>query len=84
MANLGPARGAETGGIQKAIILQNNTGNYYSRTTIVAMISKQSGQITQIRTIDKQRLIKYIDRIDNMSQVDGTLAVIFGLTDSRT
>lgn len=38
-ANLCPIVGSEQGGIRPVVILQNNKGNLYSRTTIVAAIT---------------------------------------------
>lgn len=39
MANLNPVIGSEQGGVRPVLILQNDTGNRYSPTTIVAPIS---------------------------------------------
>lgn len=39
MANLNPVIGSEQGGVRPVLILQNDTGNKYSPTTIVASIS---------------------------------------------
>lgn len=39
MANLNPVIGSEQGGIRPVLILQNDTGNKYSPTTIIAPIS---------------------------------------------
>lgn len=39
MANLGQALGSEQGGIRPVIIIQNNIGNHFSPTTIVAPIT---------------------------------------------
>lgn len=41
-ANLGDAVGSEYGGIRPVLILQNDTGNRFSPTTIVAAISGKS------------------------------------------
>lgn len=38
-ADLSPTIGSEQGGIRPVIIVQNDTGNYYSPTTIVAAIT---------------------------------------------
>lgn len=40
-ANLTPVIGSEQGGIRPALIIQNNVGNRYSPTVIVAIISSQ-------------------------------------------
>lgn len=39
-----PGRGSEQAGLRPALILQNDTGNKYSRTTIVAAITTSSGK----------------------------------------
>lgn len=41
-ANLDPAQGRETGKTRPALIIQNDTGNAYSPTTIVAIITEYS------------------------------------------
>ena len=40
-ANLGRTRGSEQGGIRPVVIVQNDTGNKYSPTTIVCPITSQ-------------------------------------------
>ncbi|MDE6952848.1 MAG: type II toxin-antitoxin system PemK/MazF family toxin [Erysipelotrichales bacterium] len=39
LANLNPVMGSEQGGIRPVLILQNDVGNYYSDTTIVASMT---------------------------------------------
>ena len=39
LANLGPYIGAEQGGTRPVVVLQNNTGNFYSPTIIVAPVT---------------------------------------------
>ena len=39
LVNFNPARGSEQAGIRPALIIQNDTGNRVSTTTIVAAIS---------------------------------------------
>lgn len=41
LANLGMVIGSEQGGIRPVIIIQNNVGNHFSRTTIVAPITRK-------------------------------------------
>lgn len=41
-ADLRPVVGSEQGGIRPVVILQNNTGNYFSPTTIAAAITSRS------------------------------------------
>lgn len=40
--NCGKVIGSEQGGIRPAVVIQNNTGNRYSPTTIVALITSSS------------------------------------------
>ena len=42
MADLDPCIGSEQGGIRPVVIIQNNTGNRFSTTTIVAPITTKS------------------------------------------
>ena len=79
-ANLDPVIGSETGKTRPVLVIQNDIGNTYSPTTIVAVITEYSAKkesypicvaikkekgltkdsivnLSQIRTIDKQRLI---------------------------
>lgn len=39
LVNLNPGRGSEQKGIRPALVIQNDTGNQYSSTTIVAAIT---------------------------------------------
>lgn len=77
LANLSPTLGSEQGGTRPVLILQNDIGNYYSNTTIVAavtthfknkpqlpthvMISKQDGLMHDSIILLEQ--IRTIDRI---------------------
>lgn len=49
-ANLNPAYGSKHGGIRPVVILQNNTGNSYSPTLIVAPATKRIGKKPQLPT----------------------------------
>lgn len=40
-ANLNPVVGSEQGGVRPVVILQNDVGNQYSPTTIVAPVTKR-------------------------------------------
>ena len=42
LASLDPVMGSEQGGIRPVVVLQNDTGNYYSSTIIVAPITSKS------------------------------------------
>lgn len=44
LANLGPYIGSEQGGNRPVVVLQNNTGNYYCPTLIVAPITSKAGK----------------------------------------
>ena len=89
-ANLNPVIGSEQGGIRPVVILQNDIGNKYSPTTIVAPMTTKSKTyvpmhvrlkesflakrstllLEQIRTIDKQRLLKKIGSLSENSMAD--------------
>ena len=43
-ADLRPVMGSEQGGIRPVLILQNNTGNQFSPTTIAAAITSRDGK----------------------------------------
>mgnify|MGYP000079453027 CR=1 FL=1 len=95
LADLDPVRGHEQAGTRPVLIIQNDIGNRYSSTTIVAAITSRiskkrlpvhveiSAQETglprdsvvlleQIRTLDKERLIKRMGRLppDKMEEVN--------------
>ena len=42
VANLEPVKGSEQGGIRPCLVIQNNLGNVYSPTTIIAPITSKS------------------------------------------
>lgn len=88
LADLNPYQGSEQGGIRPVLILQNDIGNLYSHTTIIATITskgkyksklpthlfiKSRNDLTkdsvvlleQIRTIDKERLIKKLGKLNS-------------------
>lgn len=102
-ADLNPFVGSEQGGVRPVVILQNDVGNMYSPTVIVASLTTRctkhsipthavlNGEyksvknstilLEQIRTIDKSRLIDYLDTIseDDMLIVDKACLVSMGL-----
>lgn len=43
-ADLSPVIGSEQGGLRPVLILQNDIGNRYSPTTIIAIITSQKGK----------------------------------------
>ena len=106
VADLNPYQGFEQGGIRPVVILQNDSGNYFSSTTIVASLTShvaKKGNLPtaffiatdtiatgvlkalyeQIRTIDKSKLIRYLDRLDEyeMEEVEEALSVSLGCFD---
>lgn len=42
LANLSPVIGSEQGGVRPVIVIQNNVGNYFSDTIIVAIITSKT------------------------------------------
>ena len=44
MADLSPVCGSEQGGVRPVIVIQNNTGNQYSPTLIVAAVTAQKAK----------------------------------------
>ena len=48
-ADLSPVVGSEQGGIRPVIILQNDKGNHYSPTTIIASVTSRKKKIPRCR-----------------------------------
>jgi mRNA interferase MazF len=105
--DLDPVVGHEQAGYRPVLIIQNDTGNYFAPTVIVAALTTklpikpfptevrisagQSGldrdsaiRLDQIRTIDKQRLERYVGQLDAsiMRRVDEALKISLGLSSS--
>lgn len=101
-ADLSPVIGSEQDGTRPVLVIQNDTGNKFSPTTIVAAITSKSDKaklpthvivhadglemesivlLEQIRTIDKQRLIRYSGRLGktDMDRIDHAIIVSFGV-----
>ncbi len=104
-ANLDPVKGHETGKTRPVVVIQNDIGNMYSPTTIVAIVTEYSDKkasypicvtvkkgkglkkksivnLSQIRTIDKQRLKapKITELSDNvMKKVDEAIMSSLGI-----
>ena len=104
-ANLDPVIGHETEKTRPVVVIQNNIGNMYSPTTIIAIVTEYSEKkasypicvvvkkgrglkkdsivnLSQIRTIDKKRLIapKITELSNNvMKQVDKAIIYSMGL-----
>ena len=47
LANLNPFRGSEQGGTRPVIVLQNNAGNFFAPTLIIAPITSQLNKLNQ-------------------------------------
>lgn len=47
-ANMNGATGSEQSGIRPVVIIQNDKGNYYSDTTIVAMVTSKQKKTTAV------------------------------------
>ena len=98
-ADLRPVVGSEQGGIRPVVILQNNTGNQFSPTTIAAAVTSRGekhqlpthiwigGQflLEQVRTLDRKRLRDYIGCLDKktLQAVDRGLTVSLGIKQNR-
>lgn len=101
-ADLGNNEGSEQSGRRPVLIIQNNVGNKYSPTVIVASITSKIGKnnipihvllnncglvrtsmvlMEQIRTLDKNRLKKYIGKVSNdlMNKCDNAIKVSLSL-----
>ena len=104
-ANLDPVVGRETGKTRPVLVIQNDIGNRYSPTTIVAVITEYSEKkasypicvsirkgnglnknsivnLSQIRTVDKSRLITPrlgALSIDSMKKIDAALKASLAL-----
>lgn len=104
LVNLDPVKGSEQGNIRPALIIQNDSSNQYSPTTIVAPITskiytkefptnveivKNEGGLeedstillNQIRTIDKTRIIKKLNKVnpETIMKVDLAIKASLGL-----
>lgn len=109
-ANLGVENviGNEQRGVRPILVIQNDVGNKYSNTIVVASLTSQIKKdipthvllegrykgmqypstvlLEQIRTIDKSRLIKYLDSITrkDMTKVNRALIKSLGLEGEYT
>lgn len=104
IANLNPFVGSEQGGTRPVIILQNNIGNYFSPTLVVAPLTSKvkykkklpthyiiqdDEELTaeslvlleQVKTIDKQRVLRYVGRVsdEDMKGIEKALKVSLGM-----
>lgn len=62
VADLNPFQGSEQGGIRPVVILQNDTGNYFSSTTIVASLTSHTGK----KKIYQHMFLLIVEKILNM------------------
>lgn len=61
IANLNPIIGSEQGGVRPVVVLQNNKGNYFSPTIVIALLTKLENNKTEIPThviLKKDKSIK--------------------------
>ena len=73
-ADLSPVIGSEQGGIRPVIIIQNDIGNKYSPTVIVAAITSQINKAEQnITNIDLETML--IEQTNTEPQLARTKAV---------
>lgn len=104
LVSLDPAIGSEQGKTRPVLVIQNDTGNELSPTTIIAPVTskifskkfptnveidssnsplrqKSTVLLNQIRTIDKQRIIKIYGRVSpsKMKEVDEAIMISLGL-----
>lgn len=102
LADLSPIRGCEQGGIRPVVVIQNNIGNFYAPTLIVATVTakvrKKHRQPThyfiwnnsafkrpsvvvleQIRTIDKERIMRYLGKLTRKEMEGINAALLISL-----
>lgn len=92
LCELGTVVGSEQGKTRPCVILQNDVGNLYAPTTIIAPLTTTTKSLylpthvkisynhsvvmlEQIRTIDKQRLIKKLSFVSRYEQIDINIAI---------
>jgi mRNA interferase MazF len=90
LVNFDPTVGAEIKKTRPALVIQNDIGNEYSPITIVAAITsrfesglplRSAALLNQIRSIDRQRLVKPLGHADagTMNRVDQAIQISLGL-----
>ena len=101
----GQAVGSEQSGCRPAVVIQNDTGNKYSPTTIVAFITTKrkrqlpthvrlhsnslyfpsTALLEQIRTVSKDRLVKYLGTLSraDMKKIDRAIQISLDLNGRR-
>ena len=87
-ADLDPVVGSEQMGTRPVLILQNNVGNHFARTVIVAPITSRIHtkskipsvvMLEQLRTLDKRRIGYYIGKLPEEKMQDVTRALCVSL-----
>lgn len=103
--NLDPTRGSEQAGTRPVLVVQNDIGNEYAPTVIVAPLTTKAFSksyptnvhlargaaglredstvlLSQIRTLDKSRLERYVGHlpVSSMPQVNAAIQISLGLT----
>ena len=103
-ADLSPTIGCEQGGVRPVLIIQNDIGNLYSPTVIVAPITGRAKKwlstlvilhctrlyktscvlLEQLRSIDKDRLLGYIGRLEQsqIHKINEAAQLSLGLGDA--
>ena len=86
LANLNPFKGSEQGGTRPVLVLQNNDGNFFCPTLIVAPITRGLPEpsmvsLEQIKTIDKCRIEKYLGKMtrEQMVRVEDAIRESLGM-----
>ena len=85
-ADLSPVMGSEQGGVRPVLVVQNDVGNKYSPTIIVAAITSRQNKAdlpTHV-AIDKKRLKERIGTIDKtrLPEVDEALSISLGIDEN--
>ena len=86
-ADLSPSVGSEQSGSRPVLVLQNNIGNCFSPTIIIAAITgvnKKSPKFPTHYHLKKRRLKKYIGHLNaaDMNNIDETLLQSLGISRS--
>ena len=90
LVNLDPVIGSEQGKIRPAVVIQNNIGNEYSPTTIIAPITSKSFSkefptnvelFSKDSGLDNVRIIKKMHSLSKeiMDRIDFTIKISLGL-----
>ena len=104
-ADLGQTEGSEQRGYRPVIVIQNDIGNQFSPTVIVAPLTGRYKKMTmpthvllgksygltedsialleQIRTIDRNRLRRFIGHVDStgLKEIDKAAAISLGISE---